>query len=201
MNLQELLRNKRACSGAREWLGEKDLREAWETCPRADWLIWALGKFAIADNRQIVEFAISFARGVLGLGFVPEDEHRPRLAVEAAECCIAEPSRENISAAYAAADAASAYADDVADAASAYVAYVAANAAYVAASATDAAAYPSFAAYVAADAADAAAYAASATDAADARAAKHAEMCATIRDAIQFRQVSTCVAHTLKKGA
>ena len=134
MNLQELLRNKRACSGAREWLGEKDLREAWETCPRADWLIWALGKFEIVDNRQLVEFAISFARGVLGLGFVPEDEHRPRLAVEAAERCIAEPSRENISAAYAAGDAASAYAANATNAAYA----AAANAAYDA-SATDAA--------------------------------------------------------------
>lgn len=59
-----------------------DWEAAWTGCPRGDWLLGIAARRAI-DRRAIVEAACACAR--LGLDHVPDDEGRPRAAIEAAE--------------------------------------------------------------------------------------------------------------------
>lgn len=97
------------CDEAVTWLGDRtDLDAAWAECPRADWMVWLLGRTR-ADRRLLALVACDIARAVLHL--VPEGEDRPRLAIEAAEAWTrCEATREEVM------EAATAI-DDAADAA------------------------------------------------------------------------------------
>jgi hypothetical protein len=44
--LKELLKTLHACSDAVEWSSGKSLVKAWETCKRADWMLWLCGRMA-----------------------------------------------------------------------------------------------------------------------------------------------------------
>ena len=161
----EQLKQMHACSDAIEWSDGKTLREAWETCPRGDWMLWLAARLKV-DHRKL-----TLAKGLCAntVRHLMKDER----SLKAVDVAIAY-GRGNATAEELYAAAASAY--DAA-AASAYDAYAAADAAYAAAAA-DAAADDAAAAATdaAADAdADAAADAAAAyaadADAADADAA------------------------------
>lgn len=38
--MKDLLLKLNACQEAINWVGEKSLQEAWDTCPRGDWMLW-----------------------------------------------------------------------------------------------------------------------------------------------------------------
>ena len=169
-----------ACQEAQDWMEELPSdwtpQQAWDACEHPDWMLWLLGRSKQPNTGKLVSAACRIARTVLHL--VPADEERPRLAIEAAEEWVKNPSpdtahaaaRAAADAAYAAADAAYAAAHAAARAA-ADAAYAAADAAYAAAHAARAArAAAHAAAYAAAHAARAAAHAAyAAADAAACR--------------------------------
>jgi hypothetical protein len=136
-----------ACSDAVTWIGNRDLKTAWEECPRADWLLWLAGKSKKLTRQQLVIAACVCARS--SLQWVTAGEERPRLAIEAAEKWTrGEATLEEVrKAAYA---AYAAYAADAANAAGAAgAAAEAARAAGAAARAAGAAAEAAGAAYAA----------------------------------------------------
>jgi len=138
-----------------EWLGDRDSARMWAECERPDWLLWWAGQ--VVPRQELVLAACDCAE--LALRFVPANEDRPRLAIDAARrWARGEATVDEVRAARAAAGYASA----------AY--YAGADADYYAA---DAAAAAAAATVLAAEAA------AAAVDAA-ARAA-YAEMCRLIR--------------------
>ena len=152
-----------ACSQAREWAKDvKDIKTAWATCPRSDWMIWALHCIDFKDERKFRLYACQCVRETpLADGRTLWDlltDERSRNAVEVEErYAEGKATDDERSAAYAAFAAAT------------YAATCAATyAAAAAAAATYAATYA--AAYVAtADATYAAAEAAAAEAAAAAR--------------------------------
>ncbi len=93
-----------ACGAAVTWVGRRSLKRAWEECERGDWMLWYLCRTDALTKEQAVRIAALCARECLHL--VPEGEDRPRLAVEAAERWLAEPTTENESAAKSAAKSA-----------------------------------------------------------------------------------------------
>ena len=173
MNSQQILRFLSACSESEEWAGSRTPQEAWEACPRGDWLLWLAGKLEI-DRKLLVLAACDCAR--LALPFVPEGEQRPLKAIETAEAWTrGEASLEEVKAA---ADAARASAN--AAYAAAYTAYTA-NTAYAAAYAAVDAANAANAVY----AANAAAYAADA----DAKAKTQQKCAELVRARITWEMV------------
>jgi hypothetical protein len=139
-----------ACSEAAEWAkSAKSLREAWETCQRPDWILWALERIDFRDDRKFRLYACACARGTpLADGRTLWEllaDKRSRTAVEVAER-YAEGNATEIernaawSAAWNAAGNAAWNADKAAAKAAAYAAaYAAGNAFYAYASAADAA--------------------------------------------------------------
>ena len=147
-----LLKELNACPEAYKWAHGKTFHRVWQTCDRADWLLWLcekmVGQPGWPTRKELVLAACACAE--TSLKYVKAGEDRPRKAIETARAWVrGEVSIEDVGraayAAYAAAYAAAA----AAYAAYAYAAYAAAYAAYAAAAA--------YAAYAAA----AAAYAAS----------------------------------------
>jgi hypothetical protein len=144
---------------------KKDFKEAWEQCPRGDWMLWTAKKLRV-DHRVLTLAKALCAKTVLHL----MTDERSVKAVSVAEAYgRGEVTKD-------AADAAAAYAADAADAAAdAYAAD-----AYAADAAAAYAAYAAYAADAAADAA-AAAYAAAYADA-DARKKNEKKTAAICRD-------------------
>ena len=97
----------RACGEAKEWVGDKTLEEAWETCERTDWMLWLAAK-AEVDRKTVVLAACAVAR--TALQYVKPGELRPLNAIETAEAWTrGETTLEEVRrAAYAAAGAAAA---------------------------------------------------------------------------------------------
>jgi hypothetical protein len=63
MSAEELtakLQSLHACHEAREWAKGKSLREAWETCERADWMLWYAAR--VCDRKTVVLAACACAR-------------------------------------------------------------------------------------------------------------------------------------------
>jgi hypothetical protein len=179
----DLCRSLGACQEGQEWIKGKSLDEFWQTCDRADWMLWILGKQigkkGWPDRKTLVLLACLCAE--TALKFVPAGEDRPRKAIETARAwCEGKATLAEVRQADAAADAADAAA--AAAYAAAYDAAAAAAAAAAYAAAADAAAYTAAAAYAAAAAA--AAYAAYAAAAAAARKAALEEMAGLIRAAL-----------------
>ena len=91
MNWTDKLVAMDACSDAVEWAKtQPDLETAWANCERADWMIWLSFRCVRLDKHVYVRLAVGFAHSVLPL--VPAGEERPRLAIEAAEAWLADPS-------------------------------------------------------------------------------------------------------------
>jgi hypothetical protein len=172
--LIKLLTEVSACTEAVEWI-KKDkltLKQAWDKCERADWLIWFAAETKMATHQEIVLVACDCAE--TALKYVPKGEDRPRLAIKAARRWAKEPTAHAAYAAYAAAHAA----------------YAAADPAYVAGAATYVAGAAACAAYAAADAAHAAAHAADAAYIAGAAAgaAAQKQLCKIVRDRIKPKE-------------
>lgn len=178
----EILRELGACDGPGEAIPwalayqGRPAEEAWYACERVDWLLWLAGRIGV-DRRLVVLAACDCVRPVLHL--VPEDEARPRLAVEAAEAWTrGEATLDDVRSAANAARAA--YAAAYAAARAAYAAYAAAHyAAYAASYAANTAYYAANAAY----------YAAKASDAASARAASLRNYAELVRARIPWELV------------
>jgi hypothetical protein len=90
MTVRQHLEDLGSCSEALAWLGERTAKQAWEECPRADWLMWWAARTPINPHTQIVLAACQCARRALR--FVSRHEHRPRLVIEAAEQWTKEPT-------------------------------------------------------------------------------------------------------------
>jgi len=109
--------NSEPCSDGLEFAKScnYNMVEIYENCERGDWMIWLLRKAKAIDKQQTVGIACLCARRSLVI-FEKEypKENRPRLAIEAAEKWVKNPTKENQkicdAAAYAAAYAAAAYA-------------------------------------------------------------------------------------------
>ncbi len=58
-----LLKRLGACDEATTWAKDVEtLRQAWDTCHRADWMIWALRKIGLKDNRKYRLYACACVR-------------------------------------------------------------------------------------------------------------------------------------------
>jgi len=85
-----LLKRLGACDKAREWAKTvPSLKDAWATCPRADWMIWALWEIGYADDRKYRLYACACVRGTpladgRTLWYLLTDE-RSRTAIEVTE--------------------------------------------------------------------------------------------------------------------
>ena len=62
----QFLRSISACDDAVDWVGEKSLQEAWETCPRGDWMLWLAHKMGV-EKRVLVGTATECAATVYSL--------------------------------------------------------------------------------------------------------------------------------------
>src|SRR5690606_3193359 len=64
---------------------DRDLRQAWEQCERADWLLWLAGRIGV-DRKMLVRAACRCVRESLPIfeQCCPGDD-RPRKAIETAE--------------------------------------------------------------------------------------------------------------------
>jgi hypothetical protein len=158
------------CKSAIEFRKEfKSFEEAWDACPRGDWMLWLASKLKV-DKRLLTLTKGYCAKTVEHLMKDERSKKAVQAAIDYGNNLIDEEELRGAAAtayaatATAAAAAAAAAADDAAAAAyAAYAAYAAAAAyaAYAAAAADAAADAAAYAAYAAADAAaDAAAYAA-----------------------------------------
>jgi hypothetical protein len=138
--MKELLAKHHACSEARIWIGERTFEQAYNECPRGDWLLWLFDK---TNPDDIKRFTLAKGHCANTVRQLMKD---PR-SIKAVDTAIAfgegKATREELNAASAAAASASYY-----DYAS-YFDYAAAAASAAAASAAAAASYSD---YVAADA-------------------------------------------------
>ena len=170
---EKLLIELSACEEGRKWAKGKTLKKVWETLPKANLMMWLLGKMidkpGWPTRNTVIGLACDCAETVLPIW----EKHYPN-DLRVKDCLDGiqaflrgEINQEDLlklrRAAYVAADAA--YAATYVAAAAAYAAYAAAYAAYAAADAAYAAAAAryadaAYAAYAAAAAAYAAAYAA-----------------------------------------
>lgn len=79
---QDTLSRLGACADAREWVGVRDLADAWATCERGDWLIWFASR-AGADRCLVARAACSCVRPALA--HVKSGEQRSVHAIEVVE--------------------------------------------------------------------------------------------------------------------
>jgi hypothetical protein len=100
MTVRQHLEELGACSEALTWLGERTAKQAWEECPKANWLMWWAARTPANSHTQIVLATCQCARRALR--FVPAHEHRPQLAIEAAEQWAKKPTDAHAKAADAA---------------------------------------------------------------------------------------------------
>lgn len=105
MRAIDLLVELRACDGARLWVGDRTVTEAWRDCERADWMLWLLAMMidepGWPTHQEVVKLAAMCAR--TALRFEPEGERIiPLAAIEATERWAHNPTEDNRIAAYAA---------------------------------------------------------------------------------------------------
>ena len=64
MSIREILVKANACLDAVEWAKDiGSLKEAWETCQRADWMLWGLAKIGYKNDKDLRLFACACVRG------------------------------------------------------------------------------------------------------------------------------------------
>ena len=78
---REWLRLRLACDEAIAWAEGLTPQEAWNICPRADWMLWLLSALGYADDRTLLLFACWCVRQVWDRLTDP----RSRAAVDVAE--------------------------------------------------------------------------------------------------------------------
>ena len=80
------LKKMKACDSAIVWAEASDhatLQEAWNSCARADWMLWLLVSKYPHTTGQVRLAMCACAR--TSLKYVTAGEHRPRLAIECSE--------------------------------------------------------------------------------------------------------------------
>jgi hypothetical protein len=82
MTFSDFLRNINACHETIKWVGNRTAQQAWNDCPRADWMLWWLAKIGM-QNRMLVTLKCKCVR--TALEYMPKDEGRPRAAIELVE--------------------------------------------------------------------------------------------------------------------
>ena len=90
------LRKINACSEAVDWVDGMDFKKAWETCERADWMLWYMCKTEMGTKRERIHIVCDCA--ATALKHVPKGEDRPRKAIEAARRYADNPTDENAAA-------------------------------------------------------------------------------------------------------
>ena len=182
------LKELNACSDAMDWLNGMDLQTAWDKCERADWMLWFICRMEIGTKKERIHVICDCAE--TALEYVPKDEDRPRLAIEATRIYADNPTTENLEKVNQAAGVARAAEEAAWVAWAARAAAWAAWAAWAAARVAGVARAAAWAAWAAEEAAWAAwaAWAARAawTAARAARAAAHKKMCTIIRSKIKI---------------
>ena len=82
--LSTLLKRLSACPDAIKWAQDKDLKTTWDTCPRARWLLWLVGRMVGEEgwpSRQTVALAAGDCAAT-ALKYVPTGDDLPQLAIE-----------------------------------------------------------------------------------------------------------------------
>jgi len=130
MKFADKLRKLEACEDAIEWVGDKSFKEAWNTCERADWMLWYIAKAELGTKRERIHIVCDCAE--TSLKYVPEGEDGPRLAIEAARAYADNPTKTNLKKLIAA-ESAAWYAANAAWSAAEYAATAAGSAAEYAA--------------------------------------------------------------------
>lgn len=74
MNLIQKLKEIDACQQATEWAEGKTEAEAWDTCNRADWMVFYLSATKKADLRTIVKLKVLIVDQVKDLVFDGDDD-------------------------------------------------------------------------------------------------------------------------------
>lgn len=67
MNAEEILKKIGACNEAIQFSKGKSIQEAWETCPRGDWMIWFYCKKFPKDLKNIILAKAYCAKTVINL--------------------------------------------------------------------------------------------------------------------------------------
>lgn len=78
ITFRQNLKCMNACSEAREWVGRKTLKEAWETCPNGDWMVWFMVN-AGTDRRTVVRSLVACARPLLDYKVLGTRENKAAL--------------------------------------------------------------------------------------------------------------------------
>ena len=115
LTINDILNHEPCSNGANFLKQSKTLQRAWESCPRADWMIWALNVLNMLDDATARAFACDCAEHTLH--FFEEKypyDKRPRLAIDASRRTITDQSETAIAARYTARDAAEDAAEDAA---------------------------------------------------------------------------------------
>lgn len=53
MKLQQYLKKINACEDAVQWVGDRNLQEAWGNCERGDWMLWLMQRAELCDLRKL----------------------------------------------------------------------------------------------------------------------------------------------------
>jgi hypothetical protein len=64
MTFQEKLTALRACSDARQWVGDKTFEQAWNDCKNPDWMLWLVDAMSLSNDKDLRLMAVAFARKV-----------------------------------------------------------------------------------------------------------------------------------------
>ena len=85
-----------ACSEAVDFVAKNkyDLKQAWNKCERADWMLWLACKKEMFTRRDRIHAICDCAE--TALKHIPKGEHRPRLAIEAVRVYADNPTTENL---------------------------------------------------------------------------------------------------------
>jgi len=85
-DFQKFLEKNDACKEATEWVNGRNLKESYDQCNQADWILWIaakmIGEQGWHTHKQVVLAACACAESVLHL--VPKNEERPKKAIETA---------------------------------------------------------------------------------------------------------------------
>lgn len=96
--LRTILRRIGACQSARHWAHNLDLRTAWMTCERGNWLLWFATRLEVKRQR-VVQAACRCGR--LELEFMTRDKDRTQYMLEVTEAwCRGEATIEQVRSTY-----------------------------------------------------------------------------------------------------
>lgn len=54
MKAKHILKKHEACKEAFRWVGQKTIEEAWQTCHRADWMLWMAVKLKVNEKTLLL---------------------------------------------------------------------------------------------------------------------------------------------------